>query len=180
MGKIRAWIYNFIWNLNDPRRAGLCLVLAGLVYLLGWRSGWGWELSFLAGWIVALTIYLVLLYIVIFTADAQRTRERISQVDPTQWFLLIVLTIVTLLGNMSVGVILTAVGHRTALHARLFVGLSVLAVIVSCFPCTPPTVSIMRTRIATASLFPMDCAGALRFRRRPSPLMKIFSMFPLP
>ncbi len=101
------------------------------MYAVGWRNGWGWELSFLSGWIVALMCYLLLLYIVIFTADAQRTRERISQVDPTQWLLLIVLTIVTLLGNMSVGVILTAVGHRTALHARLFVGLSVLAVIVS-------------------------------------------------
>jgi uncharacterized membrane protein len=32
---------------------------------------------------------------------------------------------------MSVGVSLTAVGQRTALHARVFVGLSVLAVIVS-------------------------------------------------
>ncbi len=101
------------------------------MYAVGWRNGWGWELSFLSGWIVALMCYLLLLYIVIFTADAQRTRERISQVDPTQWLLLIVLTIVTLLGNMSVGVILTAVGQRTAVHARVFVGLSVLAVIVS-------------------------------------------------
>jgi|WetSurMetagenome_2_1015567.scaffolds.fasta_scaffold188669_1 uncharacterized membrane protein len=131
MGKIRTRLYYFIWNLNDPKRAGLCLTLAGVMYAFGWSKGWGWELSFLSGWIVALTMYLVLLYVVIFTADAQRTRERISQVDPTQWFLLIVLTIVTLLGNMSVGVILTSVGQRTALHARLFVGLSVLAVIVS-------------------------------------------------
>ncbi len=84
------------------------------MYAFGWWRGWGWELAFLGSWIVALTVYLVLLYIVIFTADAQRTRERISQVDPTQLFLLIVLTLVTLLGNISVGIILTAVGHRTA------------------------------------------------------------------
>jgi uncharacterized membrane protein len=113
MGKIRTQLYLFIWNLNDPRRAGLCLVLGGALYYIGWRNNWGWELSFLCGWILALSVYLVLLYIVIFTADAQRTRERISQVDPTRWFLLIVLTPVTLLGNMSVGVILTAVGQRT-------------------------------------------------------------------
>jgi uncharacterized membrane protein len=131
MGKVRTRLYNFIWNLNDPRRAGLCLILGGVLFAVGWSKGWGWELSFLFGWIVALSIYLVLLYIVIFTANAQRTLGRISQVDPTQWFLLIVLTLVTLLGNMSVGVILTAVGQRTALHARLYVGLSVLAVVVS-------------------------------------------------
>jgi uncharacterized membrane protein len=131
MGKIRSRFYKFIWELNDPKRAGLCLLLGGAMYAIGWQRGWGWELSFLSGWIVAVTAYLVLLYIVIFTADAGRTRERISQVDPTQLFLLIVLTLVTLLGNMSVGVILTAVGHRTALHTRLFLSLSVLAVILS-------------------------------------------------
>ncbi len=74
------------------------------------RLGVGTLLS--GGWIVAVAAYLVLLYIVIFTADAAMTRERISQVDPTQLVPLIVLTLVTLLGNMSVGVILTAVGHR--------------------------------------------------------------------
>jgi uncharacterized membrane protein len=131
MAKIRTQLYQFIWNLNDPKRAGLCLILGGVMYAVGWSQGWGWELSFLFGWIVALSVYLVLLYIVIFTTDAQRTRERISQVDPTHWFLLIVLTLVTLLGNMSLGVILTAVGQRTAVHARVYVALSVLAVIVS-------------------------------------------------
>jgi uncharacterized membrane protein len=131
MGKIREQCYYFIWKLNDPKRAGLCLILGGAMYAVGWGRGWGWELSFLGGWIVALTAYLVLLYIVVFTADAQRTRQRISQVDPTRWFLLIVLTLVTLLGNTSVGVILTAVGQRSALHARLFLGLSVVAVILS-------------------------------------------------
>jgi uncharacterized membrane protein len=73
----------------------------------------------------------VLLYIVIFTADAQRTRERISQVDPTQLFLLIVLTLVTLLGNLSVGVILTAVGQRPAGHVRILLTLGVIAVVLS-------------------------------------------------
>ena len=131
MGKIISRLYKFVWELNDPKRAGLCLPLALMMYGLGWWRGWGWELSFLAGWIVALWAYLVLLGLVVFTADAQRTRERISQVDPTRWFLLIVLTLVTLLGNLSVGVILTAVGHRTALHARLFLSLSVVAVILS-------------------------------------------------
>ena len=127
----RSRLYQFIWELNDPKRAGLCLLVGGVIYAYGWWRGWGWELAFLGGWIFALTAYLVLLYIVIFTADAQRTRERISQVDPTRWFLLIVLTLVTLFGNLSVGIILTAVGHRNAFHARLFLSLSVMAVILS-------------------------------------------------
>ena len=131
MGKLKDRLYTFIWNLNDPWRAALCLPLGLALYAFGQWRGWGWELSFLSGWILALGVYLVLLGIVIFTADAARTRERISQVDPTRWFLLIVLTVVALLGNMSVAVILTAVGHRSALHARLFLSLSVMSVILS-------------------------------------------------
>lgn len=133
MGTIKKRLYNFIWELNDPSRAGVCLPLGGLIYATGWWRGWGWELSFLSGWILALGSYLVLLGIVIFTADATRTRERISRVDPTRWFLLIVLSLVALLGNMSVAIILTAVGERSALHARLFLALSVMAVILSWF-----------------------------------------------
>jgi uncharacterized membrane protein len=131
MGKVRDRLYQFIWELNDPKRAGLCLLLGGAIYAIGWRRGLGWELSFLSGWIVAVTAYLLLLYIVIFTADAARTRERISLVDPTQLFLLIVLTLVTLLSNMSVGVILTAVGQRPAGHVQILLILGVIAVVLS-------------------------------------------------
>jgi uncharacterized membrane protein len=131
MGKIKERLYNFGWRLNDPSRAGICNPLGVAIFGIAWWRGWGWELAFLSGWIVALGIYLILLGIVIFTADAARTRERISQVDPTRWFLLIVLSMVTLLGNMSVAIILTAVGHRTVAHARLFLALSVIAVILS-------------------------------------------------
>jgi uncharacterized membrane protein len=133
VGKIKERFYRFIWELHDLNRAVLSLFLGGAMYAISWGHGWGWELSFLCGWIVALTAYLVLGYVVIFTADAQMTRERVSQVDPTRWLLLIVLTLVALLGNMSIGVILTAVGHRSMLQARLLLGLSVLAVILSWF-----------------------------------------------
>ena len=131
MGNLSKKLYRFIWELNDPKRAGLCLLLGGALYFLGWHRGWGWELSFLVAWDIALVVYLALLYIVIFTADAPMTRQRISRVDPTRWFLLIVVTLVTLFSNMNVAVILTAVGHRSVLHARLFLSLSVVAVILS-------------------------------------------------
>jgi uncharacterized membrane protein len=120
MGKLGQSLYHFVWHLNDPKRTYFCLPFGVGMFFLGWAWGWGWQVSFLAGWIVALGLYLILLAIVIFTADAARTRERISQVDPTRWFLLIGLSLVVLLGNMSVAIILTAVGQRPVAHARLY------------------------------------------------------------
>ena len=130
---MRDQVYDLIWNLDDTRRAIICLPLGLVTYAIGWQFQWGWEVSFLCGWIVVLTPYLVLLGIVIFTANAARTRERISKVDPTQWLLLIVLTLAALLGIMSVGIIMTSVGHRSAFHIRILMTLSVIAVILSWF-----------------------------------------------
>ena len=131
MVNLQQRLYHFVWHLNDPKRSSLCLPFGMGMFFLGWMWGWGWQVSFLAGWIMALGLYLILLGIVIFTADAIRYRERISQVDPTRWFLLIVLSLVALLGNMSVAIILTAVGQRPTAHLRLFLSLSVIAVILS-------------------------------------------------
>jgi uncharacterized membrane protein len=132
MGTIKKRLYHFAWELDDHWRAALCITLGGLLHLIGWwRFGWGWELSFLAGWTLALITYLVLLGLVIFSADAAMTRQRVSKVDPTRGFLVIVLTLVALLGNMSVGIILTAVGQRSAHHARIFLTLGVVAVVLS-------------------------------------------------
>ena len=129
---IREKLYRFIWNLNDARRAFYCFLLGLAVNAMGkWWLHWGWEVPFLSGWVVALSAYLVLMYIVIFTTNAPKTRERVSQVDPTQLLLLIVLTLVTLLGTISVGIILTAVGQRTVFHFRVLLTLSVIAVILS-------------------------------------------------
>ena len=91
------------------------------------------KVAFLAGWILALTIYLILLGIVIFKADSAMTRQRVSRDEPNRVFLLIVLTMVALLGNISVGVILTSVANKHPGHASLLVGMSVWAVIMSWF-----------------------------------------------
>jgi uncharacterized membrane protein len=131
MGQIKERSYRFVWELNDHSRAVFCLPLGVAMYGIGEWRGWGWELAFLSGWILALGAYLGLLGVVIVHADAARTRERISQVEPTRWFLLGVLSLVTLLGNLSVAVILTAVGQRPASHAQLFLLLSLMAVILS-------------------------------------------------
>lgn len=49
LGKIKERVYDFIWNLNDPSRAGLCLPLGMAMYCIGWWRRWGWERSFLSG-----------------------------------------------------------------------------------------------------------------------------------
>ena len=100
--------------------------------------GWKWlgllgKVAFLSGWIIALSIYLGLLGIVVFQADDTMTRQRVSQDQPNRVFLLIVLTVVALLGNISVGVILTAVANKHPNHVSILVGLSVWAVIMSWF-----------------------------------------------
>lgn len=133
MGEFKDSFYHFVWHLNDLKRATICLPFGVLMFLIGWWLGWGWEISFLCGWILAIGTYLVLLNIVIFTADAASTRERISHVDPTRWLLLIVLTLGAVLGTICVGIILTAVGQRSSAHTRLFVLLSIIAVILSWF-----------------------------------------------
>jgi uncharacterized membrane protein len=131
MGKLTESFYHFVWNLNDLKRVSLCIPFGVGMFLVGRWFGWVLEISFLAGWNFALALYIILLGIVIITADKTRTRQRISQVDPTRGFLVLILSMVALLGNMSVGAILTAVGQRSAPHARLLLGLSVIAVILS-------------------------------------------------
>ena len=76
---------------------------------------------------------MILLGIVIFQADGPMTKQRVSRDEPNRVVLMIVLILVALLGNVSVGVILTSVGNEHPTHARLLVGLSVIAVILSWF-----------------------------------------------
>jgi uncharacterized membrane protein len=131
LGKMKERISRFAWELHDRRRSALSVFLGAVAGGIGWKwLGLGGRVAFLAGWILALTIYLFLLGIVIFHADGAMTRQRVSRDEPNRVFLLIVLIIVALLGNISVGVILSE-GHKDLGQARLLVGLSVWAVIMS-------------------------------------------------
>lgn len=56
--------------------------------------------------------YLLLLGTVIISADGPKTQQRVSKTDPNAIALLILLTVVTLLSNIFVGIILTSVGVR--------------------------------------------------------------------
>ncbi|HTY24933.1 MAG TPA: DUF1345 domain-containing protein [Desulfomonilaceae bacterium] len=128
---IRGRLYNFIWGLNGCSRAGLCLSLGLAIYAIGWWLAWGWHVSFLCGWIIAVTAYLVLLGIVILTADATTTRQRVSGMDPQRWPMMLVFILTAYIGTTCVGFILTAVGQRSVGHFRLLLVLSVIAVILS-------------------------------------------------
>ncbi len=127
-------IFKFACELHDRRRAALSFFLGAVAGI----AGWGWiglvgRVAFLAGWIVALTIYLVLLGIVVFQADGDMTMQRVSRDEPNRILLLIVLIVVAMPGNISVGVVLNSVGNTHPHHVRLLVGLSVWAVILSWF-----------------------------------------------
>lgn len=132
MGKMKERINQFAWELHDQRRTALSVSLGALTGAIGWKwLGLTGKVSFLSGWILAMTIYLVLLGIVIFHADGVMTRQRVSKDEPSRVMVLIVLIIVALLGNISVGVILSSEGNKDPGHTRLLVGLSVWAVIMS-------------------------------------------------
>jgi uncharacterized membrane protein len=134
LGTKKAQVFHFAWELHDRWRAALCIALGVVMGFIGWEwLGMHAKVAFLAGWILALTIYMVLLGIVIFQADGPMTRQRVSRDEPNRVALLIVLVLVALLGNISVGVILTAVGNEHPAHARLLVALSILAVVLSWF-----------------------------------------------
>ncbi len=132
MGKVKERISQFAWEIHDRRRAALSVSLGAVAGVIGWKwLGLTGKVAFLAGWIMALTIYLVLLGIVIFHADGAMTRQRVSRDEPSRVMVLIVLIIVALLGNISVGVILSSAGSKGPGQARLLVALSVWAVIMS-------------------------------------------------
>jgi len=130
----KKWIGHFAWELHDQYRAALSVCLGAVVAVICWyRFGLNGKVAFLLGWILALNVYLVLLGIVIFQADGPMTKQRVSRDEPNRVFLLIVLIVVALLGNICVGVILTSVGNQHPTHARILVALSVWAVVLSWF-----------------------------------------------
>jgi len=127
-------ITEFAWELHDRRRTVLSVCLGAVAGISAWKwLGLMGKFAFLAGWILFLTAYLVLLGIVVFQADGNMTRERVSRDEPNRVILLAVLIVVALLGNICVGVILSSVGSKHPGHARLLVALSVWAVVMSWF-----------------------------------------------
>jgi uncharacterized membrane protein len=134
MGKMKERFFDFVWNLHDRRRALICGSLGLVAAVLAYRLlGWKWEFSFLVGWILALASYLVLLGIVIFTANGPMTQERVSKDEPNRMALMALTVFASLFGTVIVGFLLTAVGKHSLVHSRLLLTLSVLAVLLAWF-----------------------------------------------
>src|SRR5208337_3837074 len=101
MGKMKERLFHFVWNLHDRRRALVCGSLGLVAAVLDYRLlGWMWEFSFLVGWILALGSYLVLLGIVIVSADGPMTQERVSKDEPKRMALMAMTIFVSLFGTV--------------------------------------------------------------------------------
>ena len=125
---------HFVWHLRDRQRTLLCAPLGIGAGIVGWKIfGWIGEAAILVGWIFGVGSYLVLLGYVIFLADGPTTQRRVSKDDPSPKYLLIVVILVALLGNATVGTILTSVGKRPAAHAGPLLALGVLSIVLSWF-----------------------------------------------
>ncbi len=134
MNKMKERLFHFAWNLHDRRRALICGSLGLAAAILACRLlGWLWEFSFLVGWILALASYLVLLGIVIFSANGPMTQERVSKDEPNRMALMVLTVFASLFGTVVVGFLLTAVGKHSLGHSRLLLTLSVLAVLLAWF-----------------------------------------------
>lgn len=75
----------------------------------------------------------MLLGTVIISADGPKTQQRVSKTDPNAIALLILVTVVTLVSNIFVGIILTSVGSRSHSHVQLLIGFIMVAVLLSWF-----------------------------------------------
>ena len=129
---MRSAFYRFVWRIRDRQRTLICVPLGICAGLASWRFlGWIENAAILVGWILGVGSYLLLLGTVIFTADAPETQRRVSRDDPSPKYLLMVVTIVVLLANATLGIILTSVGHRPAAHATILLALGVISVVLS-------------------------------------------------
>ena len=127
-------MFNFAWSLNDRKRAVICGSLGvGLGILINRLVGWTWQLSFLLGWILATSSFLILQVIVLVSADGPMTQERVSNVNLDRKGLMMLTVFLSILGTGIVGQLLTAVGKNPLGHSRLLVQLSVLAVLLAWF-----------------------------------------------
>jgi hypothetical protein len=86
---LKKRIFTFAWELHDHWRAALCISLGAVVGVICWDwLGLVGKVAFLLGWILALTVYMVLLGIVIFRADGPMAKQRVSRDEPNRVFLL--------------------------------------------------------------------------------------------
>jgi uncharacterized membrane protein len=132
MGAMREYLFNFVWNLHDRRRAGICISLGvGIAVLVNQLLDWTSKLSFLVGWILATGSFLILQAIILLRADGPMTQQRVSKDEPNRMALMVLTILVSIFGTGTVGHLLTAVGKHPLGHSRSLLLLSVVAVLLA-------------------------------------------------
>ena len=123
-------IHQFFWHQTEQAQAIYALIV-GLFVSAAVRHWHIWEVALISGWITTNVVYLIAQRFVIVGANGLRTQRRASQYGPSGWILLMIAILIALLGTALLGVLLTEVGHRKSYEARLLIGLSVAAVLLS-------------------------------------------------
>jgi uncharacterized membrane protein len=123
-------LYLFFFRLNEEERFILFVVLGVAIFIV-LLDELNWELSFLISWLLSGSIYLLQVFLIVLKSDDQKTRQRASKLTPNTLILLVLTIIMTLFGNLSVGILLTYVNPRHLAHSRLLLGLSTIVVIIS-------------------------------------------------
>jgi len=121
-------IYRFFWRQNSQDRATICFILGLVTWVVvhHWHS---WQIALLSAWVVSLGNYLIAQAVVILTANASLTEQRVSQYQPHNWIPLTTAIVIALMSNIILGLLLTEIGHRDSMEARIVIALSVIAVL---------------------------------------------------
>ncbi|MDR3555666.1 MAG: DUF1345 domain-containing protein [Syntrophobacteraceae bacterium] len=129
---MRKWLFNFAWNLNDRKRAAICIPLGVATAVLVSRLfDWTWQLSFLCGLIMTMGSELILRSIVLFGADGRMTHDRASRDEPNRKTLMVTIISLSIVATGTVGQVLTAVSKHAQGQVRVLLVLSVAAVFLS-------------------------------------------------
>ena len=132
LGIMSKWLFGFAWSLHDRGRAAICISLGvATAVLVNRLLGWTWQLSFLCGLIMTMGSELILRSIVFFSADGAMTRDRVSRDEPNRKTLMVSIISLSILATGTVGQVLTAVSKHPQGQARLLLGLSAAAVLLS-------------------------------------------------
>lgn len=122
----RAPIERFLWRLSGSQRLTISLSFGLIVGALVVRMGW--EYTFLCAYVGFAASQLGLLLPTLLSGDATLTKARSSRGHVSEARLFVVVVVIAFASNAVIGVLLTAVGHRTYGDAQHLLWLSVAAV----------------------------------------------------
>jgi len=119
-------------NLSEENRF-LVFILTTISVLLIFWDLLGWQISLLLSWVIGSLVYLILSHTLILTADGEFTKRKNSNLKPSRRLLIVMITLVTFLSTLGVGVLLDSIiNNRKDIVDHIFpFSLSVLAIFLS-------------------------------------------------